>query len=152
MRLLACLACFLCLAASQAAFSAERPHPDCTGPDRWPAAMTGVRLKELGLSEKAGGYDKVEVELLASEPLPAERHGRPLFRQVHKVTIADGGRTFTVITVTTASFEECSESGGDVYVIAVACPAGGDCRRHRLPCREDRSALPARVRSERAPC
>ena len=115
------------------ALAAGQSYPDCSGHDRWPAAMTGVRLKELGLSEKAGGYDKVEAELLASEPLPAERHGRPLFRQVHKVTIADGGRTFTAITVTTASFEECSEVGGDVYVIAVACPAGGQCVRSSLP-------------------
>lgn len=119
--------------ASQAAFSAERPHPDCTGHDRWPAAMTGVRLKELGLSEKAGGYDKVEVELLASEPLPAERQGRPLFRQVHKVTITDGGRIFTAITISTSSFEECSESGVDVSFVSIECPAGDDCRRRRLP-------------------
>lgn len=115
------------------ALAAGPQHPDCSGRERWPAIMTGMRLKELGLSEKAGGYDRVEVELLASEPLPAEKHGRSLFRQVHKVTIEDGGRIFTAITVNTASFEECSESGADVYVIAVACPAGGRCARFGLP-------------------
>ena len=133
MRSFVFLTFFLWYIFNTTPLAAGQPYPDCSGHNRWPAAMTGVRLKELGLSEKAGGYDKVEVELLASEPLPAERHGRPLFRQVHKVTIADGGRTFTAITVTTASFEECSEVGGDVYVIAVACPAGGQCVRSSLP-------------------
>lgn len=127
---LSCLAWGICVCP---VLAAELQHPDCLGIDRWPAAMAGMRLKEQGLSEKAGGYDKVEVELLASESLPAERHGRPLFRQVHKVVIHDGGRTFTAITVNTASFEECSESEGDVFVIAVACPAGDQCVRSSLP-------------------
>lgn len=83
--------------------AAGQPYPDCSGHDRWPAAMTGVRLKELGLSDKAGGYDKVEGELPVSEPLPAERHGRPLFRQVHKVSIADGGRTALLPMLTGAT-------------------------------------------------
>ena len=125
-----CLALGICACP---ALAAELQHPDCSGRDHWPAALIGVRLKELGLSEKAGGYDTVKVELLASEPLPAERHGRPLFRQVHKVTIADGGRTFTAITVNTASFEECSESGADVFLVGIECPAGAPCTRSALP-------------------
>ena len=125
-----CLALGICACP---ALAAELQHPDCSGIDRWPAATVGAQLKELGLSDKAGGYDKVEVELLDSEPLPAERHGRPLFRQVHKVTITDGGRTFTAITVNTASFEECSESGADVFLVGIECPAGAPCTRSALP-------------------
>lgn len=124
-----CLAWGICVCP---AFAAELQHPDCSGIDRWPAAMTGMRLKELGLSGKAGGYDKVEVELLDSEPLPAERHGRPLFRQVHKVTIHDGGRTFTAITINKASFEECSESGADVFLVGMECPSDAPCTRSSL--------------------
>ena len=126
------MACLVWCIGVCPAFAAG-PQPDCARHDGWPAVMTGVRLKELGLSEKAGGYDAVEVELLASEPLAAERHGRPLFRQVHKVTIADGGRTFTAITVNTASFEECSESGADVFLVGIECPAGAPCTRSALP-------------------
>ena len=127
---LACLVWGICACPT---FAAELQHPDCSGRDHWPAAMTGVRLKELGLSEKAGGYDNIEVELLASDPFSAERHGRPLFQQVHKVTITDGGRTFTAITVNTASFEECSESGGDVFIVDIAGPSGAPGTPSRPP-------------------
>lgn len=137
MRALVCLICLLWMAGSQAPLAAERQHPDCTGHDRWPASSVGTRLRELGLSDKAGGYDTVEVELLASEPLSPELSpnggGRELFRQVHKVTIRDGENTFVAITVHDASRQECSESGVDVFFIAAECPARGDCRRGALP-------------------
>lgn len=133
MRILACLVCLLCLAGSRTALCAERDHPDCTGQARWPAAMTGARLKMLGLSEKAGGYDRVDVELLASEQLSPDARGRAIFRQVHKVTIHDGENTFVAITVNDASRQECSESGVEVFLVSVECPAAGDCRRHSLP-------------------
>lgn len=137
MRALVCLICLLWMAGSQAPLAAERQHPDCTGRDRWPAAIVGTRLRELGLSDKAAGHDRVEVERLASEPLPPElapgAGGRELFRQVHKVTIRDGENTFVAITVHDASRQECSESGVDVFFIAAECPARGDCRRAALP-------------------
>lgn len=133
MRILASLACFLCIIGSQTAVSAERDHPDCTGQDRWPASIVGVHLRNLHLSEKAGGYDKVDVELLASEQLPPDTRGRAIFRQVHKVTVHDGENTFVAVTVNEASRQECSESGVDVFLVSVECPADGDCRRHSLP-------------------
>lgn len=137
MRILACLICLLWMAGSQAPLAAERTHPDCTGSDRWPAAIGGTRLRELGLSDKAGGHDRVEGERIASQALPPERAPgageRELFRQVRKITIRDGEKTFVAITVNDASQQECSESGVDVFFIAVECPARGDCRRGALP-------------------
>lgn len=122
--------CFF-LVGSSTAFAREPSHPDCSGPEQWVVAMVGARLKDLHLSTQAGGYDKVEVERLASEQIVAEAEGCPLFRQVHKVTIHDKGNAFVAVTVNTASSEECSESGVDVYFVSVEC--GGDdslCRRH----------------------
>lgn len=92
---------------------AAGPHPPCDGEDNWAAAMVGVYLKNNGLADKAGGYDTLTVERLASEPL-----ADGLFRQVHKVTIVDGGKRFTAITVNTASHQECSESPVEVYLVS----------------------------------
>lgn len=137
MRTIVCLTCLLGILCLHPAFAAGQ-QPDCSRHDAWPAVMAGVQLKNVGLSEKAGGYDKVEVELLASEPLPQDEHGRSLFRQVHKVIIHDGGNIFTAITVNDASVEECSESGVDVFFVSTECPAGGSCVR----------STPSRARSE----
>lgn len=141
MRILVCLACLLCLVGSRTAVSAERDHPDCTGQDRWPASSVGVHLRNLQLSEKAGGYDKVVVELLTSERLPPDARGRAIFRQVHKVTVHDGEKTFVAVTVNDASRQECSESGVEVFLVSVECSADGVCRRNSLPPHPATSAL-----------
>ena len=121
-----CGMCLLC----RPAFAHELPHPDCTGPEQWVAGAVGARLKNLRLSTKAGGYDRVEVERLASEQISPEAGPRTLFRQVHKVTIHDKGKTFVAITVNDASLQECSESGVDVYIVSIACDAAdGTCLR-----------------------
>lgn len=118
--------CLLC----RPAFAHELSHPDCTDPERWAAAAVGVRLKNLHLSAKAGGFDRVEVERLASEQVSPEAGPRTLFRQVHKVTIYDRGKTFVAITINNASRQECSESEVDVYIVSIACDTGdGTCLR-----------------------
>ena len=98
---------------------AADPHPRCDGEDNWAAAMSGVYLKNTGLTDKAGGYDALFVERLASEPLDDG-----LFRQVHKITVVDGEKRFTAITVNTASHRECSESGVEVYLVTPPAPGG----------------------------
>lgn len=131
MRIILYLACCLCLAGGRAAFAHEPSHPDCAGPAQWAASAVGVRLKDLQLSTKAADYDAVEVERLASEQISPDAEGRSLFRQVHKVTVRDGGNTFVAITVNVASRQECSESGVDVYVVSLACGADDrTCRRY----------------------
>lgn len=123
---------FVCIVCNNLVFASDTRIPDCSGPDRWAARIVGVHLKNLNLSKKAAGYDKVEVELLATEPL-FKGQDRAIFRQVHKVTIYDHGNTFMAITVNDASFEECSESGVDVHFISVQCGADSNCQSYALP-------------------
>lgn len=119
---------FVCIICSTATFAAQPQFTDCSGPEKWAAALVGVRLKNLNLIQQIGGYDKIEVKLLASEQLPSQGHDRDIFRQVHKITIHDNGNIFTAITVNDASRQECSESGGDVYFIAIECGADHRCQ------------------------
>lgn len=77
----------------------------------------------------------MDVELLASEALFSGPSDRGIFRQVHMVRIRDGENSFTAITVNDASFQECSESGVDVYFISIECPADGPCRSDASPSR-----------------
>ena len=104
-------ACLLLLVFCSSAWAQDK-HPPCDGPENWAAAMAGVYLKNKGLTQTAGGFDSVLVNRLASEPL-----GKDLFNQVHTVLIQQGEKTFTLITVNTASFEECSVSEVDVYLV-----------------------------------
>lgn len=91
--------------------------PDCTGPDRWPAAMAGVYLKNAGMIE-APYFPVIEVERLASEEIGPDMH-----RQVHKIRfVTDKGRVFNLITVNNASSVECSESSVDVYLLDSQTP------------------------------
>lgn len=119
------LSCLVLILLCTPALSAEL-HPACDGEDNWAAAMTGVHLKNLGLTQKAGGYDKIEVTRLVSEPI-----GDGKFRQVHRVTIQDGDNAFVAITVNNASAIECSESPVEVYFVSTICgqgPGGSGCR------------------------
>ncbi len=135
MRIIPYLLCVICTLCSHAAPAHEQQYPDCSRPDGWAASAVGTRLKDLHLSDRAGGYDSVDVELLASEALFSGPSDRGIFRQVHKVRIRDGENSFTAITVNDASFQECSESGVDVYFISIECPADGPCRSDASPSR-----------------
>lgn len=135
MHIIPYLLCFICIVCSHAAPAHEQQYPNCSGPDGWAASAVGTRLKDLHLSDRAGGYDSVDVELLASEALFSGPSDRGIFRQVHKVRIRDGENSFTAITVNDASFQECSESGVDVYFISIECPADGLCRSEASPSR-----------------
>lgn len=125
--------CFICTLCCTAGFATKQQLPDCSGPNGWAASAVGVRLKNLNLSKQAGGYDKVEVKLLASEQLPSEGRDRAIFRQVHKVIIHDHGNVFIAITVNDASHQECSESEVDVYFISVECSADSTCQSYKSP-------------------
>lgn len=117
--------CLIVILLSSPAMSAD-VHPACDGEDNWAAAMVGVHMKNLGYSDKAGGYDKTEVTRLTSEPL-----GNGIFRQVHRVSIQDGDNSFVAITVNNASAIECSESPVEVYFTSTICgqgPGGSGCR------------------------
>lgn len=89
--------------------------PDCTGSDQWPASMAFVKLKNAGLTDNEKlDFTKTQVTRLASE-----QASRRLFRQVHRVVFTEhSGRRIEVITVNDASFDECSESGVDVFVVS----------------------------------
>jgi len=115
----------VCTVCCTAAFAAKR-FTDCSGPESWAATVVGVRLKNLNLIQHIGVYDKIEVNLLASEQLPSK--GRAIFRQVHKVTIHDKGNVFTAIIVNDASREECSEAGGDIFFIGMECATDRKCQ------------------------
>jgi hypothetical protein len=91
------------------------PTPDCTGIERWPAAMALVHLQNAGLTS----IDAVDPALTGVERLASERIGADLFRQVHRITFTEhGGHSIEVVTVNDASSEECSMTGVEAFVVA----------------------------------
>jgi hypothetical protein len=90
-------------------------HPDCSGIDRWATNMAFVHLKNAGITDN----DKVDFSKTVTKRLASQKIGDNLFRQVHLVIFTEkSGNTIQVITVNDASFEECSMSAVDVYVIS----------------------------------
>ena len=89
--------------------------PDCAGPERWPASMAFVLLKNAGLTNNdRTDFDSIEVTRLASE-----RTSRRMHHQVHHIVLPQkDGTALEVITVNDASFEECSESPVTVFLVA----------------------------------
>jgi len=94
---------------------AQVKSPDCSGPERWPASMAFVHLKNAGLTDNSKlDFTKTQSSRINSEPLAKGK-----FRQVHLVTFHQkDGQTIEVITVNDVSFDECSESGVDVFVVS----------------------------------
>ena len=89
--------------------------PDCTGPNRWPANMAFVHLKNAG----ATNNDQLDFSKTHSSRVASEKIGKDLFRQVHLVTFAKkNGGTIEVLTVSDASHEECSMGPVDVFLIS----------------------------------
>lgn len=94
---------------------ANAKTPDCTGPDRWPAAMAFGYLKDVGLIDN----ENLDFTKTKSIRLASEKKGKDLYRQLHLVTFTEkSGRTIEVITSNDASNVECSMSGVQVFVIS----------------------------------
>ena len=92
----------------------EKTHgPDCSG--SWPTNMTFVQLKNAGLADnKSIDFSKTKAVRLASEKI-----GKDLWRQVYHVTFAkNSGDLIETIAVHDASYEECSMSGVEVFVVS----------------------------------
>lgn len=89
--------------------------PDCTGPNRYPASVAFVYLKNAGITtNNKVDFDKTKVMRLASEKI-----GKDLYRQVHYIVFTEkSGVKIDVITVNDASSEECSMSGVEVFIVA----------------------------------
>ena len=92
--------------------SAANADPNCSGPDHWAASITFVKLKSAGVLTN----EQVDFKKTQSVQIASQKIGRDLYRQVFRVTyILKDGHPVQAITVTDASREECSMSGGTVY-------------------------------------
>ena len=101
-----------CVAASPAP-----RQPDCSGPDRWPANMAFVKLKNAGLITNS----KVDFNHVKSRTIVSQRIGQDLWRQVFRVTfLLKSGRKLEAIVVSDASSDECSMSDPQVFLISKA--------------------------------
>jgi hypothetical protein len=95
--------------------SAYGKVPNCSGPDRWPASMAFVHLKNAGITNN----EKVDFSKTKAVRIASQKTGRDLYRQVHRITFVEiTGKLIEVITVNDASNEECSMSAVDVYVVS----------------------------------
>lgn len=98
---IAFLAPALCMAKS----------PPCAS---WPTNMALVVLKNSGITDPTKlDESKTEAVQIASEPI-----GKGIYKQVYDITFHEkSGRTIEVVTSGKASWEECSISGVDVYIV-----------------------------------
>lgn len=103
------IAILLLLIASSTAMAKE---PDCSS---WPTNMAFVHLKNAGLTNNSlTDPSKATAVRLASEKI-----GKDLYRQVYRITFhVASGEDIEVITSSNASFDECSMSAVDVFVIS----------------------------------
>lgn len=88
--------------------------PDCTGSEQYPASIAFGALKNAGLTDNYKVvFTKTKVTRLASEKI-----GKDLYRQVHYITFTEkSGKKISVITVNEVSFEECSMTGGQIFLV-----------------------------------
>ena len=86
--------------------------PDCHS---WPMNMSEVWLQNAGIVaiEKIN-EPKTKITLLASE-----KKAKGLYTQIYHFIFYDSiGNSYETITNNDASYEECSETGVDVYLIS----------------------------------
>ena len=86
--------------------------PDCHS---WPMNMSEVWLQNAGIVaiEKLN-ESKTKITLLASE-----KKAKGLYTQIYHFIFYDTtGNTYEIITNSDASYEECSMSGVDIYLIS----------------------------------
>jgi hypothetical protein len=100
-----------------AAPSAGGFEPDCSGPDRYPASMAFVKLKNDGfLTNENVDFDHVKSTMTVSQ-----RVGKGLWRQVFRVTFPmKSGQTIEAIVISDADLEECSISDPQVFLVSKA--------------------------------
>ena len=86
--------------------------PDC---DSWPMNMSEVWLQNAGIVDiKNLDESKTKITLLASE-----KKAKDLYTQIYHFIFYDKkGNTYEIITNSDASYEECSMSDVDVYLIS----------------------------------
>jgi hypothetical protein len=93
---------------------ATRARTDCSGPDHWAAIMTIVKLKSAGILTQEAFSARVESRQILSRRLP---NGR--YRQIFRVVIPRrGGPPVVALTVSDATFEECSMDDPKVYLVS----------------------------------
>lgn len=107
----------LLLLAGACGADAARPHPrepDCSGPDHWAAKVTVVKLKNAGIVTQEAFVARVEARQILSQRLP-----KGLYRQVFRVVIPRrGGSPLVALTISDATFEECSMNDPKVYLVS----------------------------------
>ena len=81
----------------------------------WPMNMSEVWLKNAGVVDiKNLDESKTKITLLASE-----KKAKGLYTQIYHFIFYDAiGNSYETITNNDASYEECSETGVDVYLIS----------------------------------
>jgi len=105
----------LALLLSTASATAAVKTPDCSGPDRWPAAEAFVYMKDAGLVTN----DQLDFKKTTSRKLSYEKIGKDLYRQVHLVTYeSKDHKGIQAIVWSDASSKECSMGNAQVFVIS----------------------------------
>ena len=86
--------------------------PDCYN---WPMNMTEMWMRSAGIVDfKNLNIQKTKITLLASE-----KKGKDLYTQVYHFVFYDKkGNTYEIITTNEASYEECSMSQVNSYLIS----------------------------------
>jgi hypothetical protein len=87
--------------------------PDCSG--SWPTNMAFVHLKNAGITDNV----KVDFSKTRTVRLASERVGKDLYHQVYDVKFTEkSGSVIEVIAIHDASYEECSMTGVEVFLIS----------------------------------
>ena len=86
--------------------------PDCYS---WPMNISEGWLKKVGIVDNINlDESKTKITLLASE-----KKAKGLYTQIYHFIFYDTtGNTYEIITNSDASYEECSMSGVDIYLIS----------------------------------
>jgi hypothetical protein len=96
------------------ATSAFAKDPDCLHKESWPISMAFTHLRDAGIF-KLGEIDPSQATITR---LASEKLRKNLYHQVHLVKFKTiTGKELNVITVSDTSWEECSMTGVDVYLI-----------------------------------
>jgi hypothetical protein len=116
------LSSLLLLFAASTSMAAQSPSekthgPDCSG--GWPTNMTFVHLKNAGLVDNRSiDWSNIKTVRIASEKI-----SKDLWHQVYHITFTrTSGDTIDAIAVHDASYEECSMTGVEVFVVSKHLP------------------------------
>jgi hypothetical protein len=104
---------------TQIAGAAPNPHthpsngPDCS--DSWPTNMAFVLLKNADITTNS----KIDFSKTKTVRLASEKIGKDLYHQVYDVIFTEfSGRTIEAIAMHDASYEECSMTGVELFVVS----------------------------------